>query len=98
MALAEKEGLALITGTDGMLGQLILALDELRDLLCIADVTAALSVEALLGTDQVFRPELHEPLRPHPGQAVSAATMLAVLHGPHARPVALARSAAVPGR
>ena len=98
MVLAEKEGLALINGTDGMLGQLIPALDELRDLLRIADVTAALSVEALLGTDQVFRPELHEPLRPHPGQAVSAATMLAVLHGPDARPVALARSAAVPGR
>ena len=81
VVLAEKEGLALINGTDGMLGQLILALDELRDLLRIADITAAFSVEALLGTDQVFRPELHEPLRPHPGQAVSAATMLAVLRG-----------------
>jgi histidine ammonia-lyase len=38
-----------------------------------------MSVEALLGTDAVFAPELHEPLRPHPGQAESAARMLAAL-------------------
>jgi histidine ammonia-lyase len=38
-----------------------------------------MSVEALLGTDAVFKPELHEPLRPHPGQTVSAANMLNAL-------------------
>ncbi len=47
----------------------------------MSDVVAAMSVEALLGTDQVFLPELHLPLRPHPGQAASAANMLAVLAG-----------------
>src|SRR5204863_159008 len=52
--LAEKEGLALINGTDGMLGMLLLALHDLRSLLRAADVAAALSVEALLGTDAVF--------------------------------------------
>ena len=77
--LREKEGLALINGTDGMLGMLIMAIDDLTMLCDSVDVTAAMSVEALLGTDQVFLPELHGPLRPHPGQALSAANMLNVL-------------------
>jgi histidine ammonia-lyase len=79
--LQEKEGLALINGTDGMLGMLILALADLEKLCDQADVIAAMSVEAQLGTDQVFRPELHEALRPHPGQAKSAANMFAALAG-----------------
>jgi histidine ammonia-lyase len=79
--LAAKEGLALINGTDGMLGMLILACADLAALCSAADVTAAMSVEALLGTDQVFRPELHEPLRPHPGQAASADNMFRLLTG-----------------
>jgi histidine ammonia-lyase len=77
--LAEKEGLALINGTDGMLGMLILALADLETLVDSADVVAAMSVEGLLGTDRVFIPELHAPLRSHPGQAKSAARMLATL-------------------
>ena len=77
--LAEKEGLALINGTDGMLGMLILALEDLHMLLDSADVVAAMSVEGLLGTDKVFIPELHEPLRAHPGQAKSASIMLETL-------------------
>ncbi len=38
--LREKEGLALINGTDGMLGMLVLAIADLRELLKVADVTA----------------------------------------------------------
>ena len=79
--LKEKEGLALINGTDGMLGMLILALHDLNKLVDQADLIAAMSVEGLMGTDQVFRPELHEPLRPHPGQAVSAKNMFEALTG-----------------
>jgi len=79
--LEAKEGLALINGTDGMLGMLILACEDLTALCQAADLTAAMSVEALLGTDQVFLPELHLPLRPHPGQAASADNMLRVLAG-----------------
>jgi histidine ammonia-lyase len=78
--LAEKEGLALVNGTDGMLGMLVLALDDLRRLLATADVAAAMSVEALLGTDAVFAADLHT-LRPHPGQAASAANLRALLDG-----------------
>jgi len=79
--LREKEGLALINGTDGMLGMLILAIADADQLLDQADLVAAMSVEGQLGTDQVFRPELHENLRPHPGQTVSAANMFAALKG-----------------
>ena len=79
--LREKEGLALINGTDGMLGMLIMAIADLERLCDAADVTAAMSVEGLLGTDQVFREDLHTDLRPHPGQATSAARMLATLSG-----------------
>ncbi len=79
--LREKEGLALINGTDGMLGMLILAIADLEQLADVADLTAAMSVEGLLGTDAVFRPELHEPLRPHPGQTISAARMHQILDG-----------------
>ena len=79
--LREKEGLALINGTDGMLGMLVLALHDLNKLCDQVDVVAAMSVESQMGTDQVFRPELHEPLRPHPGQAKSAANMFAALAG-----------------
>ena len=76
--LREKEGLALINGTDGMLGQLLLACTDLDLLLRTADVTAAMSVEAMLGTAAVFADDLQQ-LRPQPGQAVAAANMRALL-------------------
>lgn len=79
--LEAKEGLALVNGTDGMLGMLVLALEDLAALCTAVDVIAAMSVEALLGTDQVFRPELHALLRPHPGQAASADNMYRALAG-----------------
>ena len=78
--LAEKEGLALINGTDGMLGMLVLALHDLGRLIDVADLTAALSIEGLMGTDRVLAPDL-QALRPHPGQAVSATHMAALLEG-----------------
>ncbi len=80
VVLAEKEGLALINGTDGMLGMLILALRDLDALLKLADIAAAMSVEGLLGTDRVFAADL-QALRPHPGQAVAAANMVRLLAG-----------------
>lgn len=78
--LAEKEGLALINGTDGMLGMLCLAIHDLHALVSVADIGAAMSVEALLGTDRVFAAEL-QALRPHPGQASSARNMTRLLAG-----------------
>ncbi|MCX5204593.1 histidine ammonia-lyase [Streptomyces sp. NBC_00237] len=78
--LKEKEGLALLNGTDGMLGMLIMAIADLKRLYTSADITAALSLEALLGTEKVLAPELHV-IRPHPGQGASADNMLRVLEG-----------------
>jgi histidine ammonia-lyase len=78
--LGAKEGLALINGTDGMLGMLVLAIADLRRLLRTADIAAAMSVEGQLGTDRVFAPEL-QAIRPHPGQALSAANLTALMAG-----------------
>ncbi|MET1156168.1 histidine ammonia-lyase [Arthrobacter sp.] len=78
--LREKEGLALINGTDGMLGMLIMASADLHRLLKTADLAAAMSIEGLLGTDAVLAEDLHA-LRPHPGQIAAAANMRTVLAG-----------------
>jgi len=80
VALSAKEGLALINGTDGMLGMLCLALADLSALAVNADVTCAMSVEALLGTDRVFAEDL-QSVRPHPGQRESAANLRALMAG-----------------
>ncbi|WP_051266806.1 histidine ammonia-lyase [Nakamurella lactea] len=80
VVLAEKEGLALINGTDGMLGMLCLALYDLEILWDTADLAAATSVEALLGTDRVFAADL-QALRPQVGQATSARRIAAALAG-----------------
>ena len=76
--LRAKEGLALINGTDGMLGMLVLAITDLRMLLRTADIAAAMSVEGQMGTDRVFAAEL-QALRPQVGQALSAANLTRVL-------------------
>jgi histidine ammonia-lyase len=80
IVLRAKEGLAMINGTDGILGMLVLAIEDLRSLLRAADVTAAMSVEALLGTDRAFAEDLIA-LRPQPGQAESAANIRRLLEG-----------------
>ena len=76
--LAEKEGLAVTNGTDAILGMLCLAIDDASRLLTYADLVAAMTVEGALGTDAAFAADLQE-LRPHPGQAVSAANLRTML-------------------
>lgn len=80
LTLRAKEGLALINGTDGILAMLVLALVDLQQLLQIADVAAAMSVEALLGTDRPFAADL-QALRPQLGQATSAGNIIRLLAG-----------------
>ena len=80
LTLVAKEGLALVNGTDGMLGMLVLALHDLERVLLVADIAAAMSVEALLGTDAAFAEDL-VALRPQPGQADSAANLRRLLAG-----------------
>ncbi|HEY5662858.1 MAG TPA: histidine ammonia-lyase, partial [Ilumatobacter sp.] len=78
--LSEKEGLAVTNGTDGILGMLCLAIHDTATLLGQADVAAALTVEGLLATDRAFADDLMA-LRPHPGQATSAANLRDLLAG-----------------
>lgn len=80
LVLREKEGLALINGTDGMLAMLCLALRDFTELLQVADIAAAMSVEGLLGTDRAYAADL-QALRPQLGQAVSAANLRRLLAG-----------------
>src|SRR5581483_5311790 len=80
VVLEAKEGLALLNGTEGMLGHLCLALADLDRLAATADVACGITVEALLGTDAAYRPELHA-IRPHPGQERSAANLRRLLAG-----------------
>ncbi len=67
LVLQAKEGLALLNGTQLMSAIGALALADADRLLRTASVTAALSVEALLGTDVAFA-EAYQLARPHPGQ------------------------------
>src|SRR5450631_4152742 len=78
ITVGPREGLALINGTDAMCTLLALAVADLAHLLEAADVIAALSVEALLGTTSAFA-ERAVALRPAPGQAASAANLRAML-------------------
>ena len=78
--LRAKEGLALINGTDGILGMLVLAAADLRRVLEAGEVAAAMSVEALLGTDRAFSADLIA-LRPQAGQAASAENLRRLLAG-----------------
>jgi histidine ammonia-lyase len=78
--LGPKEGLALINGTDGILGMLVLALADLETLLRVADIAAAVTTEAVLATDRAFAGDLIA-LRPQVGQASSAANLRGLLDG-----------------
>jgi histidine ammonia-lyase len=78
--LVEKEGLSVTNGTDAILGMLCLAVADASRLIVQADIVAGMTVEGALGTDAAFAADL-QALRPHPGQAVSAANLRAMLHG-----------------
>jgi len=80
LALEAKEGLALVNGTQGMLAIGALALRRAELLARTADVVAAMTIEAILGTDAPFDERL-QALRPHPGQVTSAANLRRLLAG-----------------
>jgi histidine ammonia-lyase len=80
LSLQAKEGLALVNGTQGMVAVGILAAERLSSLARAADIAAAMTIEAALGTDRPFDPRLQD-LRPHPGQAASASNLRRLLDG-----------------
>jgi len=74
LRLGAKEGLALLNGTQLMSGLGALLAADAERLLRTASVAAAMSVEALLGTDVAFS-EAYQQVRPHPGQVAVAAEL-----------------------
>lgn len=80
LTLQAKEGLALLNGTAFMAALGALSLADGWDLVLDAQIAGAMSLEALLGTDQAFRPEVGE-LRPHPGQVCVARNVWALTRG-----------------
>ena len=77
LRLRAKEGLALLNGTHFMTGLGSLAVLEATTLVRLADVTGAMALEALMGTNAAFDPRIHA-LRPHEGQQASAANLRAL--------------------
>lgn len=80
LELRAKEGIAMINGTEGMVALGVLARHDAAILLKGADIGAAMTIEASLGTDRPFAEDLMA-LRPHPGQAASAANLRRILAG-----------------
>ncbi|NQZ86584.1 MAG: histidine ammonia-lyase [Colwellia sp.] len=74
MVLQAKEGLALINGTQFILSHGITALTKMRYLLDLADMTGAMSIEGMQGSQSPFRDELHQ-VRAFKGNLVVAARM-----------------------
>ena len=78
LQLEAKEGLALLNGTQAMHAVGGLALLRAQRLACLADVSGAMSLEALKGTPVAFDPRLQDA-RPHPGQKAAAEHLLSLL-------------------
>jgi len=78
ITLEAKEGLALINGTQLIVAVGALALVEAEQLCAQADLIGAMSLEALEGSKRPFEERI-QAVRPHPGQAITAANLRAVL-------------------
>src|SRR5437588_1549629 len=82
--LEAKEGLALLNGTQAMHAVGGLALLRAKRLSRLADVSGAMSLEALKGTPAAFDARLQDA-RPHAGQRAAATHLLTLLQGSEIR-------------
>ncbi|HJN74752.1 MAG TPA: histidine ammonia-lyase [Myxococcota bacterium] len=80
LVLGPKEGLALTNGAQVTTAISALALADAIRLVQVAEIAAALSVEALRGVTRAFHPQVHA-LRPYPGAVACAANLLRLLEG-----------------
>lgn len=80
LKLGPKEGLALVNGTQAMLALGVLALGDAEEAAEVADVAAAMTIEGLLGSHRPFLARVQE-VRPHPGQALVAEHVRALVQG-----------------
>ena len=76
--LGDKEGLALINGTQFIAAHAVKLIERLQNCLDSADIIAAMNLEAMLGSVKTFRPELHD-IRPFAGSVYVASRMRAML-------------------
>jgi len=84
LALAAKEGLALLNGTQAMTAVGALAVARGLRVVKLADASGAMALEALMGTPAAFDARIHEA-RPHAGQVASASHLLRLLEGSEIR-------------
>ena len=80
VVLEAREGLALNNGTQISTALLTLAYYQAGQLVKMADIAMAMSLEALLGITRAFREEIHR-LRPHPGQLATARNIRRLIQG-----------------
>jgi len=80
VALAAKEGLALVNGTQAMAAVGTLALLRAERLSLVADLAGAMTLEGLLGSHRPFEAAIQEA-RGQPGQIAAAARLRALLAG-----------------
>ncbi len=78
LELEAKEGLSLINGCQVMTAIGLLAAERARNLILMADVSGAMSLEALRGSRSPFDP-LISASRPHPGESETARNLMRVL-------------------
>lgn len=76
--LGPKEGLAMINGTQFISSLGAEAVVRSENLVLLADIVGALSLEVLKGTPRAFDPKIHAA-RPHPGQIASATRLRSLL-------------------
>src|SRR5271166_2946882 len=84
IALAAKEGLALLNGTQFSTANALIGLFEAETLFRSALATGALSLDAARGSDAPFDPRIHA-LRRHRGQIETAAALRALIAGSEIR-------------
>ena len=80
LELTQKEGLALINGTQFMTAVGALTVYDALELLKVADIAAAMSFEAQNGIVDALQARMHA-IRPHKGQVDSARIVSALLAG-----------------
>jgi histidine ammonia-lyase len=80
ISLKSKEGLALLNGTQFMSAHGVLVLLKAFKILRLADITAAISLEAFNGRIDPFHSLIHQ-IRPHPGQIETAHNICSILSG-----------------
>jgi histidine ammonia-lyase len=76
--LSYKEGLALVNGTQFSTAFGVICMERIKNIIKVADISGALSVEGLAGTDLAYEKRVHQ-LKPHEGQLNSAENLYNLL-------------------